>query len=161
MKNEDRYFEEIAIGESGTTEGRTVTETDVSLFSALTGEYEQVHNNVEYAREEKGGRIAQPYLILAQVVPLHMGINHYAFGYGFDDVEFTGDVYVGDTVRVNWEYTDKTEKTEKFGLVTTTATVENQDGEDVMVYDFQRGVARESYFGDSDEDIGEVLDASQ
>lgn len=160
MANETRYFEQIPIGESGVTEKRTVTETDVTMFSGIVGEYEEKYNTKHDSDGEATERVAQPLMLLALAVPMHMGINHYAFGYGFDDIEFLESMPMGGTIRAKWEYTEKEPRFEKFGLVTTSVDVENVDGGTVLSYDFLRGVGYRSYFEDED-DMGEILDSSR
>ena len=38
-----RYFEEFAIGDKVTSQGRTITEADIVAFAGLSGDYNPVH----------------------------------------------------------------------------------------------------------------------
>lgn len=134
---ESRRFEEIEVGESGTSDGRTMTETDVVTYSGLTGNYHPMHTDAE-AAEAIGGRVAQGLLVVCIAVQLHIVDNEYAMGYGFDGVRFTDSVHVGDTIRVDWEVVDKEVHSADFGLVRTHAEVVNQDDDVVTVYDLIR-----------------------
>ena len=44
------YFEEFAVGQKITTMSRTVTETDVVTFAGLSGDFNQIHTDAEYAK---------------------------------------------------------------------------------------------------------------
>ena len=46
---EKLFFEDYEIGEVFESPGRTITETDLVLFSAFTGDWHPVHTNIEYA----------------------------------------------------------------------------------------------------------------
>src|SRR4029077_15642309 len=70
-----KYFEEFEIGQELISAGRTITETDIVNFAALTGDWTQLHTDVEYARTTIfGERVAHGLLGLsvgiAQVVSL-------------------------------------------------------------------------------------------
>lgn len=42
-----KYFEEITLGEKFTSQGHTITETDIVLFAGLSGDYSSPHTNDE------------------------------------------------------------------------------------------------------------------
>jgi len=44
------YFEEMEEGQEMTSPGRTVTEADVVTFAGLSGDYNPLHTDAEYAR---------------------------------------------------------------------------------------------------------------
>ena len=61
-----RYFEEIEPGEVFLSQGRTITEADVVGFAALTGDWNEIHVNEEFARQGYyGRRIAHGALIFS------------------------------------------------------------------------------------------------
>jgi acyl dehydratase len=54
-----RVFAEFEVGQQFRTPGRTITESDVAAFAGLTGDYNPVHTDEEFAKAtEFGGRIA-------------------------------------------------------------------------------------------------------
>ena len=60
------YFEDYAIGDTITSQGRTVTETDIMNFAALSGDWNPIHTDVEVAKETPfGERIAHGMLVLS------------------------------------------------------------------------------------------------
>lgn len=50
-----RYFDELIVGEEFITPGRTITETDIVMFAATTGDFNPVHTNAEYMKESQYG----------------------------------------------------------------------------------------------------------
>ena len=44
------YFEDFEVGWEVTSPGRTVTETDIVLFAGLSGDYNQLHTDAEFAK---------------------------------------------------------------------------------------------------------------
>jgi len=48
--NENRFFEDIDIGEEFVTPSRTVTEADVVWFAGISGDFEQLHVSEEFAK---------------------------------------------------------------------------------------------------------------
>jgi acyl dehydratase len=66
LENRGRYFEEFAVGQTYTSVGRTITEHDVMTFAGLSGDYNQIHTDAEFAKlTPYGQRIAHGLLGLA------------------------------------------------------------------------------------------------
>ena len=63
-KSMGKYFEDFNIGDSFITVSRTVTEADVTIFAGLSGDYNQLHTDEEYAKKTVfGGRVAHGFLV--------------------------------------------------------------------------------------------------
>jgi 3-hydroxybutyryl-CoA dehydratase len=139
-----RYFEDFQVGDKIVTRGRTITEADVVMFSALSGDWHPLHTDVEYAR--KGPfkeRIAHGFLILSVasgLLPLSE-IAIIAF-YGIDKLRFLAPVKLLDTIHVDFETVEKQEKDDRGGVVTFRQTVRNQRGEEVVVGTMRTMIAR-------------------
>lgn len=120
-----------------TTPSRTVTEADVVGFAALSGDYNPLHTDEEFAKAGRfGRRIAHGALTLAILTGLwdRMGIvagSVEAF-YGIDDLKFTLPVFFGDTLHAVIKVVDKKER-EANGIVTLSNEVLNQKGETALV----------------------------
>jgi acyl dehydratase len=104
------YFEEFQIGHSVVTAARTITETDVVNFAALSGDYNQIHTDVEFSKSTPfGQRIAHGLLVLSIASGL---INQLGLIEGTDIAfrdltwKFSKPVFIGDTVHVVNEIVD-------------------------------------------------------
>lgn len=126
-----RYFDEIEIGDSYTSPGRTVTEADLVNFSALTGDWYPLHTNIEWAKSSIfGERVAHGLLVLSYafgLLPLEPG-PIVAF-YGMDKVRFFLPTKIGDTIKVTSELKEKEERGDDLGLATFHMTILNQRDE--------------------------------
>lgn len=59
-----KYFEDWKVGEEFETARRTVTETDIVLFTGLSGDFNPLHTNEEFAKKSVfGTRVAHGFLI--------------------------------------------------------------------------------------------------
>src|SRR2546426_2562164 len=66
-----RYFDDIEVGDSFTTKGRTVTEADLVNFAALTWDTYPLHVDAEWASNTMfGERIAHGMLVLSYAAGL-------------------------------------------------------------------------------------------
>lgn len=130
-----KYFEDFTAGEIAVTRARTITETDIVNFAALTGDWYPLHTDVEYSKTGPfGERIAHGMLILSianGLMPLYeMAIIAF---YGMDKVRFIAPTKIGDTIHVELEVVDKQDKGDIGGVITLKESVKNQRGENVAV----------------------------
>jgi 3-hydroxybutyryl-CoA dehydratase len=133
-----KYFDDFEIGDKlGPTRARTVTETDIVNFASLTGDWFQLHTDVEFAKKSMfGERIAHGMLVLsiASALAPPYDLAFLAF-YGIDRVRFIAPVKIGDTIHVEAEVIDKKEREGNTGTVTLRTYVKNQRDENVTVWD--------------------------
>ena len=60
------YFEEMEVGSCVVSPGRTVSEADIVAFCGISGDYNELHSNAEFAKRTLfGQRIAHGLLGLA------------------------------------------------------------------------------------------------
>ncbi len=97
------YFEDIAVGETWESAARTVTEADVVLFAGLTGDYNPLHVDREFARQTPFGKpIAHGLLGMSWVA----GLGSYAPQMKtaaflcVREWRFLEPIFIGDTVFV-------------------------------------------------------------
>jgi acyl dehydratase len=137
MATIDRWFDDIEIGERRTTVGRTITEADIVLHAGQTGDFFPHHMDAAWmATQPAGQRIAHGTLILSVAVGMTAGdINPQSMSYGYDRIRFIRPVFIGDTITVTAEITEKAPhpKRSDVGHVHELVTVVNQHGETVMV----------------------------
>ena len=108
------YWEEWEIGAEFETAARTVTETDIVMFAALSGDYNPLHTNEEYCKQTQfGTRIAHGPLVYAIAAGLLFQLHLYddtiiAF-LGFDSLKFTNPVKAGDTIHARIKVLERRE----------------------------------------------------
>ena len=62
----EKYFEDLKIGEHFETPRRTVTEADIVNFAGISGDYNPLHIDEEFAKKTRfGARIAHGVLTLS------------------------------------------------------------------------------------------------
>ncbi len=111
-----KYFEELHIGDEYLSHRRTVNETDIVLFTSITGLLNPLFTDEIFAREKGlGMRVAPGPLTLCYAVGL---TDELVFGtvcavLGINNVKFTVPVKPGDTIRVRTKIVDKIESTRK------------------------------------------------
>ncbi|MBU2623073.1 MAG: dehydratase [Proteobacteria bacterium] len=129
-----RYFDDFEIGEKIVTKSRSITEADIVLFSAFSGDWHQLHTDIEFAKKGPfGERIAHGFLVLAVASGLMpLGEMAVLAFYGMDKVRFVGPTKIGDTIHVEMEVLEKQEK-EKGGVVSFKSSIRNQKEEDVAI----------------------------
>ncbi len=97
----DKYFDKLAVGDVfAGTRGRTVTETDLALFSAVSGDWSPLHNDAAFAANGPfGTRIAHGLLLVSMMTGLApISGDAVVALYGFDRVRFVNPVLLGDTI---------------------------------------------------------------
>ena len=139
------YFEDFQPGAKIESQGLTVTEAHVVAFAGLTGDFNPLHLDEEYARRTIfGGRIAHGLLTLSLALGL-FAPNIYGSTIALLEASarFLKPVKIGDTIRVVTEVLDK-KPTEKYegGVVHLRHEVRNQRGEVVAVAETKILVSR-------------------
>ena len=132
-----RYFEEFEIGDLVETAARTITETDVMLFAGLSGDYNQLHTDAEFARGTRyGERIAHGLLGLAITSGLASRVGFVegtAEAFTALEHKFRGPIKIGDTLRARLEIRRKKEMPRLGGgFVVLDVAVLNQRDETVQ-----------------------------
>src|SRR5512136_1156604 len=100
------WFEEFEVGQQIISAGRTITEGDIMAFAGLSGDYNQIHTNAEFASKTPfGQRVAHGLLTLsiASGLAMRTGILEgtvIAFR-EINNWKFTNPVFIGDTLHAN------------------------------------------------------------
>ncbi|PKO22390.1 MAG: dehydratase [Chloroflexi bacterium HGW-Chloroflexi-1] len=101
------YFEEFAVGDSVTSSGRTITEADIVAFAALSGDWNAIHVDAEYAAKGMfGERIAHGLLGLSVASGLAVQLRFMegtVIAFMGLDWKFRAAIKIGDTIRVHAE----------------------------------------------------------
>ena len=136
---EPQFYEDLTPGKLFESAGRTVTETDLGMHSALTGDWTEIHTNADYAEASRfGERIGHGPLTFSLATGLFarcgvMERTVVAF-LGVDDLRFPRPVHIGDTVSATFEVTERRESESRpgAGIVAFDTVVSNGDGEAVL-----------------------------
>jgi 3-hydroxybutyryl-CoA dehydratase len=132
-----RYFEEFALGDKVTSQGRTITEADIVAFAGLSGDYNPVHIDAEFAKTGMfGERIAHGLLILSIASGLAWQLGFMAGtadAFLSLDWKFAGATKIGDTLKVSAEVAQKRDMPGSGGgMIVFNIEVTNQRGEVVQ-----------------------------
>jgi acyl dehydratase len=125
------YFDDVQVGQQWESLGRTVTETDIVNFAGLSGDFNPIHIDHEFARSTPFRRpIAHGLLVLS----LGSGLGLFSPPMRTLAVQqirewhFREPVFVGDTVRVVGRVIAKEARARgRRGLITWQRQILNQD----------------------------------
>ncbi|HEY85373.1 MAG TPA: dehydratase [Chloroflexi bacterium] len=131
------YFEEFEPGQKIATPARTVTEADVVSFAGLSGDYNPLHTNEEFAKTTPyGRRIAHGMLVVSIATGLadRQGfLDGTALAFRELSWKFSSPVFIGDTIHMVAEVVElKPMPRLGGGLVALKALMLNQDGKTVQ-----------------------------
>jgi 3-hydroxybutyryl-CoA dehydratase len=132
------YFEEFAPGQKIVSAGRTITEHDIVAFAGLSGDFNQIHTDANYAKATPyGQRIAHGLcgLSIASGLAVQTGVMEgtvLAFR-EINEWKFSLPLFIGDTIRVEMEVLE-TKSLPRLGggAVTLSLDVKNQEGKSVQ-----------------------------
>ena len=136
-----RYYEDFEVGDVYRHRlGRTVTETDNTLFTMLTLNTNPIHFDEHLAAKTPFGKIlVNSCFTLSLVVGLSVSdlSEHVMANLQWNDVKLPSPVFVGDTIYASSEILGKRESNSRpdVGMVTARTTGVNQDGKVVISYD--------------------------
>ena len=107
---------------------KTVTETDIAFFAAISGDFNPVHVDAEFAKRSRfGARVAHGPLTLALaagVLGMHLpGVGTIAVT---NFIEYSKPVFVGDTITTRGEVSERDEERRR---VRVALTWTNQDAD--------------------------------
>ena len=136
--NTGLFFEDFQPGQTVKSVGRTITEHDIVTFAGLSGDFNQIHTDAEFAKSTPfGQRIAHGLLGLAIASGLAvqtgiLGVNVVAFR-EVGEWKFVKPVFIGDTIHVEMEVMEvKAFPRLGTGSVTLSVHVDNQSNETAM-----------------------------
>ena len=136
-----KYFDELEVGMTFKHGGRTVTEMDNVLFSALTMNTQPLHLNEDFAsKTEFGQRLVNGVFTFGLVVGLtvpDLTEGTIIANLGYDKVKHVHPVFHGDTLYVETEVLDKRESRSnpQAGIARFRHTGRNQDGVEVIRFE--------------------------
>ena len=122
-------FDEIAIGDTATYT-RLITNQEVEAFAAISGDHNPLHLDPEYAATTDFGECIAHGMLTGALISAAIAMQLPGPGsvYLSQNIQFRAPVFLGDTLTVTLEVTDKHGKRP---WVTLVCTVENQEGKAV------------------------------
>jgi len=130
------FFDDVEVGQSWESLGRTITEADIVNFAGLSGDFNPIHVNHEFARTTPFRRPIAHGLLVFSVAS---GLGIFAPPMRtlavttIRDWQFRGPVFIGDTIRVRGTVVEKeTRARGRRGTVTWHRQVLNQEGKVVQ-----------------------------
>ena len=133
------YFEDLPVGRSFRTIGRTVTDADITNFVNCTGLVEVLFTDLEFLRSASNftGRLAPGALsyCFAEGLLAQSTMQHTGFAFLNMELNVEHPVFAGDTIHVECEVIEArlTRKPGR-GLVRTRNRVVKQDGTVALTY---------------------------
>ena len=130
------FFDDVEVGQSWLTFGRTVTEADIVNFAGLSGDFNPIHVDHEFARTTPFRRpIAHGLLVfsigsgLGVVIPLMRTLAVLSIR----EWHFHGPVFTGDTLHVRSEVLQKEARGRgRRGVITWQRQIINQENKVVQ-----------------------------
>jgi acyl dehydratase len=134
------YFEDCRVGERFVTPGRTITESDVVSFAALSGDWNSIHSDAEFAKTQPHGeRIAHGMLSLVVGANLIFRLGQHAVYpksliaiASLDNVRFVQPVKIGDTLHLEAEIMETEKLRNGTGTIEFRYRIKNQANELVI-----------------------------
>jgi 3-hydroxybutyryl-CoA dehydratase len=129
------YFDDLDLGATERTRGRTITEADVVNWCALTGDWFVLHSDKVYAEKSVfGQRVVPGMLVVAFSGGLGVPPDAEAIvaNYGTDRIRYPRPTFIGDTLHCEIEVADLRERDERTGIAGFNWNMVNQDDQIVM-----------------------------
>jgi len=124
-----KRFEDIQVGDKATF-SKTMTESDIFAFSAITGDFNPLHVNAEFARDSLfKQRVVHGMLTAGLIDQTLTNVGGAGNIHLSQFVKFTAPVFIGDTVTVTSEVVSRDAAKNR---VTVKSTVTNQGGKTVL-----------------------------
>jgi acyl dehydratase len=131
------YLEEIEAGSTFQTSRRTLTEADIVAFAGVSGDFNPLHTDEIFAREQTpfGGRIAHGPLVLSISYGLRSARDDWKIlALASCERTFTSPVYPGDTVWGEYEVLERRRSNSRpeIGFVTLGVSIHSDRGQVVQ-----------------------------
>jgi 3-hydroxybutyryl-CoA dehydratase len=123
-------YDDIKIGDEASL-SRTITEAHIVNFAGISGDFNPVHVDAEYAQQSMFGERISHGMLMAGLISAVLGMQLPGWNaiYLSQELKFTAPVKIGDTVTVT---ATVTEKRDDKRIITLRTTVTNQKGELVV-----------------------------
>jgi len=133
MSYGEKKFEAFRVGDSATF-SKTISEADVLLFAAVSGDNYPLHVDAEYAKHTRFGQRAAHGMLTASLLSTVIGDLLQKPGgiYLEQSLRFRRPVFIGDTLTAKAEVTERLPEQRRMRV---RAGIVNQRGETVLAGD--------------------------
>jgi acyl dehydratase len=126
------YFDDVDVGQEWESLGRTITQADIINFAGLSGDFNPIHVDHEFAKTTP---FRQPIAHGLLVFAVASGLGQYsppmrtlAF-HSIREWHFRGPVFIGDTIRVRTKVLEKEPRARgRRGVISWQRQLVNQTG---------------------------------
>lgn len=130
------YFDDIEVGQEWESLGRTVTEADIVNFAGLSGDFNPIHMDHEFAKTTPF-RAPVAHGLLVMMMSSGLGLTAPPMRtmalMGLRDWQFKEPVYFGDTIRLRSKVLEKEIRARgRRGVITWQRQIVNQEGKIVQ-----------------------------
>ncbi len=132
-----RTFDQFELGEVIVTARRTITEADIVNFAGLSGDFNPLHTDEEFAKQTPfGQRIAHGMLVASVATGLANQLGVFegtTLALLEQTVRYKGAVLPGDTIHLELRVAEKKESSKADrGIITFETLIKNQRDETVI-----------------------------
>jgi acyl dehydratase len=126
------FFDDVEIGQEWESLGRTITQTDIVNFAGLSGDFNPIHIDHEFAKTTAFRQVIAHGLLVFSVAS-GLGVSAPPMRtlamLEIKDWQFTGPTFIGDTIRLRSTVLAKESRSRgRRGQITWRRQVVNQDG---------------------------------
>lgn len=136
-------LKDFPVGKRWTTHGITLTDYHIMVWTGLVGDWHSIHIDAEFAKTHPlGRRVIHAQLLFALGVGLMSQTNAFEGGVqgwlGCDKLRAHGPAFPGDTIHTVVDVAESRASSSRpdRGVVTLKYRVVNQDGKDLMTWDY-------------------------
>jgi 3-hydroxybutyryl-CoA dehydratase len=130
------YFDDVEVGQEWESLGRTVTEADITNFAGISGDFNPIHMDHEFARTTVFRKpVAHGLLVwsIASGLGLFAPPMRTQALLSVREWVFDGPVFIGDTIRAYSKVLEKEVRSRgRRGVITWGRELRNQDGKVVQ-----------------------------
>jgi 3-hydroxybutyryl-CoA dehydratase len=131
-----KFYDDVEVGQEWESPGRTVTEADIVAFAGVSGDFNPIHVDHEFAKTTLFRRpVAHGLLVLSisSGLGLHSPAMRTLAFLGIREWKFVGPVFTGDTVRVRSKLLDREVRARgRRAVLTWQRQIVNQEGKVVQ-----------------------------